>query len=148
MNDPDDSRVWKAIDWKGQFSHQGTNNNSPSDAEFKEFYEGNLNQYSNDSHVCDLSNCISVPVLDSPITSVEVNTQIIKMKANKSYGLDGIYPGVYKMLTPQWILLITTLFNLILSSASYPISWSRTKLFMLFTRGNRKDPFMNITKFA
>ena len=79
MNDPDDSRVWKAIDWKGQFSHQVTNNNSPSDAEFKEFYEGNLNQYSNDSHVFDLSNCISVPVLESPITSVEVNAQIIKI---------------------------------------------------------------------
>ena len=62
------------------------------------------------------------------------------MKANKSCGLDGIPPGVYKMLTPQWILLITSLFNLILSSASYPISWSRAKLFMLFKRGNRKDP--------
>ena len=44
------------------------------------------------------------------------------------------------MLTPAWILLITTLFNLILSSASYPVSWSRAKLFMLFKRGNRKDP--------
>lgn len=62
------------------------------------------------------------------------------MKANKSFGPDDIPPGVYKMLTPSWILLIATLFNLILSSASYPISWSRAKLFMLFKRGNRKDP--------
>ena len=62
------------------------------------------------------------------------------MKADKSCGLDGIPPGVYKLLTPAWIILITTLFNLIFTSASYPVSWAKAKLFMLFKRGNRKDP--------
>ena len=62
------------------------------------------------------------------------------MKANKSCGPDGIPPGVYKLLTPSWILLITSLFNHIFTSASYPVSWSKAKLFMLFKRGNRKDP--------
>ena len=33
-----------------------------------------------------------------------------------------------------------TLFNCILTSATYPASWSKAKLFMLFKRGNRKDP--------
>ena len=62
------------------------------------------------------------------------------MKANKSCGPDGIPPGVYKLLSPSWIILITSLFNIIFTSASYPVSWTRAKLFMLFKRGNRKDP--------
>ena len=49
-------------------------------------------------------------------------------------------PGEYKLLTHAWIMLITTLFNSILTSASYPASWTKAKLFMLFKRGNRKDP--------
>ena len=48
--------------------------------------------------------------------------------------------GAYNMLTPEWIILITSLFNLIFTSASYPVSWFKTKLFMLFKRGDRKDP--------
>ena len=62
------------------------------------------------------------------------------MKANKSCGPDGIPPGVYKLLSPSWIILITSLFNIIFTSASYPVSWTRAKLFMLFKRGDRKDP--------
>ena len=32
------------------------------------------------------------------------------------------------------------MFNIIFTSAFYPVSWTRAKLFMLFKRGNRKDP--------
>ena len=62
------------------------------------------------------------------------------MKANKSCGLDGISPGVYKLLSPAWIVLITSLFNIIFISASYPVAWTRAKLFMLFKCGDRKEP--------
>ena len=37
-------------------------------------------------------------------------------------------------------MLLTTFFNLIFSNARYHLSWSNAKLFMLFKRGNRKDP--------
>ena len=37
LRDPDDSRVWKAIDWKGQFIENATNSESPSDNDFKTF---------------------------------------------------------------------------------------------------------------
>ena len=101
-----------------------------------------LNQYVNVSHMYepDNTNHINVPILDNPITPEEICNQIDRMKANKSCGPDGIPPGVYKLLTPSWILLITSLFNLIFTSAAYPVSWSKAKLFMLFKRGNRKDP--------
>ena len=140
LQDPDDARVWKALDWKGNFSDNLINNDSPSDSEFKQFYETHINQYNNESLECDTTNCINVPILDDLITPEEVTSHIEKLKANKSCGPDGIPPGVYKLLSPSWILTITTLFNSILSSATYPASWSRAKLFMLFKRGNRKDP--------
>ena len=90
---------------------------------------------SNDNIVCP-----NIPVLDNPVLPDEVFDQISKMKANKSCGPDGIPPGIYRLLTPQWILLITSLFNLVFSTATYPLSWSRAKLFMLFKRGSRSDP--------
>ena len=99
--DPDDARVWKALDWKGQFSDNITNNDSPSDEEFKQFYEAYLNKYCKESHENDMADCINVTVLDDIISPDEVTSQIVKMKANKSCGPDGIPPGVYKMLTPS-----------------------------------------------
>ena len=144
LHDTDDSRVWKALDWKGQFTDEVTNNDSPSDDDFKHFYESHINQYYNYSqqHVLDIDNDndINIPILDNLFTPVEVSNQIDKMKANKSCGPDGIPPGVYKLLSPSWIILITSLFNIIFTSASYPVSWTRAKLFMLFKRGDRKDP--------
>ena len=89
-------------------------------------------------------NAVNIPILDNQIVPSEVIEQINAMKSHKSCGLDGIPPGVYKLLTPEWIILITTLFNLILTSSSYPISWSKAKLFMLFKKGNRSEgPWMH-----
>ena len=142
MRDSDDARVWKALDWKGQFNDNIISNDSPTDQEFKDFYEAHINEHCNhqQEYILDTSYCVNVPILDNQITPKEVMDQIDCMKANKSCGPDGIPPGVYKFLTPSWIILLTSLFNLILTSASYPVSWTRAKLFMLFKRGNRKDP--------
>ena len=55
LQDPNDARVWKALDWKGQFIDytysNNTNQDSPSDAEFQELYETQINQYVNDNQV-------------------------------------------------------------------------------------------------
>ena len=142
LQDPDDTRVWKAINWKGQLTFNGLYNETPSDIEFKSFYDTHITNQSQESQSDMMNdiNAVNVPILDSQIDPSEVIEQINVMKSDKSCGLDGIPPGVYKLLTPEWIILITTLFNLIFTSSCYPISWSKAKLFMLFKRGNRKDP--------
>ena len=142
LQDPDDARVWKAINWKGQLIDNNNSNDCPSDIQFKQFYDNCITQNSNAplSDNVNHENNINVPILDNQILPIEISEQINSMKADKSCGLDGIPPGVYKLLTPAWIMLITTLFNSILTSASYPSSWTKAKLFMLFKRGNRKDP--------
>ena len=141
LKDPNDARVWKAIDWKGQFT-DNINCNSPSDRDFKQFYDDHIKDYSNELNqdVSDTPYNVNIPLLDNTFIPDEVISQVNKMEADKSCGLDGIPPGVYKHLTMPWILLITSLFNLILTSGSYPLSWSKAKLFMLFKRGNRMDP--------
>ena len=144
LQDPDDSRVWKALDWRGQFIDRNSNYNQefPSDVEFKDLYESQLNQHVNANQIYNTNDdyMINIPLLDDYITSAEVTNQINNMKADKSCGPDGIPPGIYKLLTLDWIILLTSLFNLIFANALYPLSWSYAKLFMLFKRGNRKDP--------
>ena len=144
LHDPDDSRVWKALDWKGEFidNNNSGNQSSPSDAEFKELYEVQINQYvnANDIYNSDINHVTTIPLLDNHLIPLEVTGQIKKLKPDKSSGPDGIPPGIYKLLNFEWIMLLTTLFNLIFSNAIYPVQWSNAKLFMLFKRGNRNDP--------
>ena len=97
LNDPDDSRVWRALDWKGNLDDRDVSNNPiPSDVEFKDFFDKFLVKHnnmleleSNDNRVCP-----NIPVLDNPVLPDEVFDQISKMKVNKSCGPDGI-PLVY-----------------------------------------------------
>ena len=125
LNDPDDSRVWKALDWKGEFidNNISKNQSSPSDSEFKDLYEVQINQYfnPNEIYIPDDNYLTNIPVLDDNFTPFEVTEQINKLKSNKSCGPDGIPPGIYKLLNNEWILLLTTLFNIIFSNAIYPL---------------------------
>ena len=74
------------------------------------------------------------------MTYDEVSTEIKNMKPNKACGPDGVPPGVFRSLPAHWIVLIMGLFNLIFSSASYPVSWTNAKMFKIFKRGSRKEP--------
>ena len=144
LHDPDDSRVWRALDWRGEFSDSNNSKNqgSPTDDEFKELYENQINQYlnPNETYNSDDNYVTNIPVLDNNVVPLEVTDHITKLKADKTSGPDGIPPGVYKLLNYEWILLLTSLFNLIFSNAVYPVQWSYAKLFMIFKRGNRNDP--------
>ena len=62
------------------------------------------------------------------------------MNSNKACGLDGITPGIFKLLPSTWLLLLATLFNNLFIPAWYPMSWSKAKLFTIFKKGNRLCP--------
>ncbi len=140
LQDKDDSRVWRAINWKGILHDSEGNNISPSDQEFKDFY---INNFSGEDHAhgsLDTTTNVNIPILDDPISCEEVNTQIKNMKPNKACGPDGVPPGIFRSLPAHWLVLITNFFNLIFSCAVYPGSWANAKLVMIFKKGNRKDP--------
>ncbi len=87
----------------------------------------------------DLNSNVYVPVLDDPITTLEVEQQIKIMKADKAGGPDGLPQGIFKLLPAQWILFLTNLFNRIFYSAMHPRSWATTKLVTIFKKGSRDD---------
>ncbi len=82
---------------------------------------------------------VNVPILDEPITSTQVEQQAKLMKSDKARGLDGVSPGIFKVLPVSWILIITSLFNNIFSSGVYPQSWARAKLFIIFKKEDRSS---------
>ena len=85
LNDPDNSSVWKALDWKGEFIDRNSNNtnqSSPSDAQFQNLYEVQINQYFNFDQVYNPDNnyMTNIPLLDDNFTPLEVNNQNNELK--------------------------------------------------------------------
>ncbi len=79
-----------------------------------------LNIQSNLELSDDLRADVNVPILDEPITAIQVE-QVELMKSYKACGLDGVSPSVFKILPVSWIIIITTLLNGIFSSGVYPL---------------------------
>ena len=140
LQDHDDSRVWRAIDWKGKFQVENKIDKGPTDEEFKEYFERVLNTEENSLVDEDMQSFVNVPILDDLITVEEVQSEIKKIKADKACGPDGVPPGVLRMLPVEWLLTLATLFNAFFLSASYPSLWSLAKFFTVFKKGNRQEP--------
>ena len=64
-----------------------------------------------------------IPLLDDDITLEETRQAIIKSKANKAPGIDGISINVLKAMNGPFLICLTALFNNILRSGTYPKSW-------------------------
>ena len=139
LSDRDDARVWKAVNWKGDVDVMNDGDeNLPSDTESKDYFEELFNPDDMDG-IADVTTGLTIPVLDEPITPLEVELQIRKMKPNKACGPDGLASGI-SLLPAQWILNLTTLFNCVFFSGHYPTAWTRAKLFTIFKKGDRLNP--------
>ena len=142
MCENDQAKIWQAINWRGEFTDISNNVDSkPTDEEFKTYMHNTLNTTDIDyPDINEIQSEVFIPVLDEPIMSDQVVIQIAKLKPNKSGGVDGIPPGIFKLLPANWILYITTLFNNIFLSGSYPDCWTSAKLFTIFKKGSKSDP--------
>ena len=107
----------------------------PSDEQFKDFFHSGK-QISLEP----ISSDIYVPILDDPITVQEVNEQVKDLKSEKAAGVDGVPPGVLKLLPAAWILVITCLMNNLFSNSMYPQSWAIAKLLTIFKKGDKRLP--------
>ena len=132
----DPKMLWRAIDWKGEFN-AAPEKEKPSDEEFRLHLEHLLNPENLDDEWPTVVNQVSVPMLDEPITLRESAEVINKqLKPGKQAGPDGNSPGVFHLLPAEWIMFLTSLLSLIFTSSSYPVTWSKAKLSMLFKKGN------------
>ena len=139
LSDPDDRRVWEAIDWKGKYQEREQASVVPSDQAFKLFYENSFGGVDQDVSMDVTDHNMYVPVLDDPITEVEVHEQIKKLKSGKASGPDGVSPGILKLLPAQYILMFSTLFNHVLYLATYPTCWTVAKFLPIFKKGDKDD---------
>ena len=127
-------QVWAAINWRGDLNvGNPCENTHPTDEQFKNFFHSDeqisLDHISSDTHV---------PILDDPITVVEVNEQLKDLKSEKAAGNNDVPPGVLKLLPATWIVCITFLINSLFSNSIYPKSWAIAKLFTIFKKGDKR----------
>ena len=136
-----DSRaIWRSIDWNGKFATSPDTKESPTDTEFCAHYENLMNPPLDPSETEYVPDCNRyIPILDSPISPNEVHESIKDLNANKAAGVDGLAPGVLKLLTAQWVLLLTFLFNCVFFG-TYPFIWLVAKVFNIFKKGDKLDP--------
>jgi hypothetical protein len=138
----DAKQIWQSIDWHGSFDTAYDQSDKPTDAEFCGYYHELLSQ--TDENFEDLASFtpasgIYVPVLDDPISPIEVDNAVKCLKQNKAAGVDGVPPGILKVINAEWILLLTFVFNRIFLNY-YPECWSFAKVFSIFKKGNRLSP--------
>ena len=111
LNSKDVKLLWRSIDWNGVLNNDTLQR--PSDTECKEHLETLLNpegitELDPSEYVSD----IYVPVLDDPIDPIEVSYVLDKqLNVNKSPGIDGLVPGLFKHLPVRWILTLTVTLN-------------------------------------
>ena len=138
----DAKQIWQAIGWHGTFDKPPDQTDRPTDAEFCTYYEKLL--HDTDTGNAELSNFrptmnVYVPVLDDMITPTEVHDAIKSLKQNKAPGEDGIPPGMLRLLSDEWTLLLTHVFNRVFSS-TYPDAWSYAKVFNIYKKGGNLQP--------
>ena len=138
----EDKLLWKAIDWNGTININVPQR--PSDDEFKVHLESLFNpEGTSELDPADYVSDIYVPVLDDPIDPIEVPDVLQKqLNANKSAGVDGLSPKLFKQLPVRWILTLTAILNNVFVQ-SYPTKWAYSRLSMLFKKGH----FMNCNNY-
>ena len=109
---------------------------TPSDQQFKEFFDKDEDQ----PPLEDIQSGINIPILDNPISDVEVCKQIQDMESDRAGGTDGLPPGVLKLLPTTWLIMLTCLLNKLFLSATYPKAWSIARMVTIFKKGNRLLP--------
>ena len=106
LSDRDDSRVWKAINWKGEFAGENNGKSCPSNDEFKAHFDAILNLGTDNSDPMEITTDVTIPVLDEQISVEEVQEQIKRMHPDIPCGPNGLPPGVFSLLPAQWVLAL------------------------------------------
>ncbi|PIK33763.1 Notchless protein [Apostichopus japonicus] len=79
----------------------------------------------------------------SPITSEEIYKEIHSLKDGKSPGIDGISTKIWKSISHVIVPILCHIFNLVLTSGTYPDALKVAKVIPIFKEGI--IPFQKIT---
>ena len=104
---------------------------------FSGVFEGDENQ--NDRHLNLDFDLQSNEYLDSEISQKEVTAAIRSLASNKSPGMDGLIPEIFKASVDTITPFVTVLFNTVFKSNSYPKSWTESYITPIFKKGDADD---------
>ena len=76
----------------------------------------------------------------SPITSNEIQQEIHSLKDDKSPGIDGINPKIWKSISYVISPVLCHIFNLVLTSGTYPDALKIAKVIPIYKAGGRDLP--------
>ena len=139
MEVKDERSLWKGINWRGEFREVDAKERPPESA-FQEHMERLLNPHDIQPVQYPDPNHVTVPILDDPILFNELEHVVKKqMRPDAGCGPDGTSPGSLCLLPETWLLFLLMIVNTIFVSGTYPISWTFSKLFMLFKKGLAMD---------
>ena len=127
----DAKAVWHAIDWSGKLKED--HEEKPNESDFKIHFENLLNPTAQDLPR-EFNDSPYIPVLDDPITPIEVESVI---KNSKLTSYKGLCPGLLKWMPMTFIVYITFIFNVVFLCNEYPEEWCISNLITLFKKGDR-----------
>lgn len=81
-----------------------------------------------------------IPILDDPITKLELNAVLDNLKRDKAAGPDGLCNEFFSgmdCINRQWL---RSMFNTIPSSSCCPEDWGKIKVILLHKKGDKSDP--------
>jgi len=73
------------------------------------------------------------------VTQEEVFTELRKLKVGKSVGPDGLSNELLKMAAGSLAPSLTSLYNTILNSSTYPKTWKRANITPIYKKGSRQE---------
>ena len=137
MNEKDSKLIWRAINWNGTFDR--ILKTQPSDDGQANYFKTLFETRVTDNLDINTQPSTYIPILDDPITELEVENGIKIIKSNKAAGIDGVSPSVLKFLNESCIICLTVILSIIFYGV-YPIFWTMTRLFTVFKGGDPMNP--------
>ncbi|UYV68143.1 K02A2.6-like [Cordylochernes scorpioides] len=133
----DSAEFWKII---ASFKKRNSTKGNIDISEWESFYQGLLSPPQR--IVADIPTLL-IPIdseLDAEISPLEIAREIASLKNNKAAGYDSIPNEAIKDLPENGLILLSNLFNKILTKSQVPSQWSKTIIQPIFKNGDPNAP--------
>ncbi|UYV72473.1 hypothetical protein LAZ67_9003287 [Cordylochernes scorpioides] len=137
INVRDSAEFWKII---ASFKKRNSTKGNIDISEWESFYQGLLSPPQR--IVADLPTLL-IPIdseLDAEISPLEIAREIASLNNNKAAGYDSIPNEAIKALPENGLILLSNLFNKIVTKSQVPSQWSKTIIQPIFKNGDPNAP--------
>ena len=107
---------------------------------FEQLYKPNDNELNFDEEIASfLSDESTSHDLDFPFTCKEIRQGLSRLKINKKEGIDSISNEMLKYGSSVLTLPLVKLFNFILNSTNFPVTWNMSLISTIYKKGDKNN---------